>query len=180
MTFNDFSSVISSFLLTSARALDSAIDVINDLDKEIIRHLQADLPFTVTPFAAVANEIGVGEEELLERIRGLKERGVLRRFGATVNHIKAGFKANVMVAWYVPEDQVDEVGLLMAGVREVSHCYERKPNRAWRYNVFTMVHGTSKKQCREVVGRIAELTGIKDYIFLFTRKEFKKTSPEYF
>jgi siroheme decarboxylase len=180
MTFNDFSSVISSFLLTSFSALDSAIDVIDDLDKEIIRHLQADLPLTATPFAAVAGEVGVGEEELLERIRGLKERGVLRRFGATVNHVKAGFKANVMVAWYVPEDQVDTVGPLMAGVREVSHCYERKPTRVWKYNLFTMVHGKTKKQCREVVGRIAEMTGINDYIFLFTRKEFKKTSPEYF
>jgi siroheme decarboxylase len=179
-TFNDFSSVISSFLLTSARALDSAIVVIDDLDKEIIRHLQADLPLTATPFAAVADEVGVGEEELLERIRRLKERGLLRRFGATVNHVKAGFTANAMVAWYVPEDQVDEVGTLMASVREVSHCYGRKPNRSWKYNLFTMVHGTSKKQCREVVERIAEMTGISDYIFLFTHKEFKKTSPEYF
>jgi DNA-binding Lrp family transcriptional regulator len=185
MSFNEFSSAISSlsissFLLTSISALDSAVNVIDNLDREIIRHLQADLPLTTTPFAAVASRVGIGEEELLERIRGLKERGVLRRFGATVSHLKAGIKANVMVAWYVPEDQVDEVGPLMASLREVSHCYERKTNRHWKYNLFTMVHGKSRKQCREVVGRIAEMTGIEDYAYLFTRKEFKKTSPEYF
>lgn len=154
--------------------------MINDLEKRIIRHLQGDLPLTPTPFAAIASEIGIDEEELLERIRGLKERGVLRRFGATLNHLQAGLKANAMVAWHVPEDRVDEVGPLMASVREVSHCYERKPNREWKYNLFTMMHGKSKKQCRDIVERISEMTGMKDYVVLFTRKEFKKTSPEYF
>jgi DNA-binding Lrp family transcriptional regulator len=161
-------------------AFYTARDMIDDLEKEIIRHLQGDLPLTTTPFAAVASELGIGEGELLERIKGLKERGVLRRFGATLYHWKAGFKANAMVAWHVPEYQVDEVGPLMASVREVSHCYERKPNRKWKYNLFTMVHGKSKQHCKEVVGRISEMTGMKDYVLLFTRKEFKKTSPEYF
>jgi DNA-binding Lrp family transcriptional regulator len=154
--------------------------MIDDLEKRIIRYLQGDLPLTPTPFAAVASKVGISEGELLERIRKLKERGVLRRFGATLNHWQAGLKANAMVAWYVPEDQVDEVGPLMASIREVSHCYERRPNKAWKYNLFTMVHGKSKKHCREIVGRISELTGMKEYVLLFTRKEFKKTSPEYF
>jgi DNA-binding Lrp family transcriptional regulator len=154
--------------------------MIDDLEKRIIRHLQGDLPLTPTPFAAVASKVGIGEEELLERIRGLKERGVLRRFGATLNHWQAGLRANAMVAWCVPEEQVDEVGPLMASVREVTHCYERKPNKAWKYNLFTMVHGKSKKHCGEIVERISEMTGMKDYVLLFTRKEFKKTSPEYF
>lgn len=154
--------------------------MIDDLDKKIIHYLQGDLPLTTTPFAAVASKVGIGEEELLERIRGLKERGVLRRFGATVSHRRAGITANAMVAWYVPGNRVDEVGSLMASVREVSHCYERKTNNKWKYNLFTMVHGRSRIHCREVVTRIAEMTGVKDYVELFTRKEFKKTSPEYF
>jgi DNA-binding Lrp family transcriptional regulator len=154
--------------------------MIDDLDRKIIHHLQGDLPLTTTPFAAVASKIGIGEQELLERIRGLKDRGVLRRFGATLNPRRAGMKANAMVAWHVPGDRVDEVGPLMASVREVSHCYERKTNTKWKYNLFTMVHGRSKSHCREVIGRIAEMTGVNDYVELFTKKEFKKTSPEYF
>jgi DNA-binding Lrp family transcriptional regulator len=154
--------------------------MIDDLDRNIIRHLQGDLPLTTTPFASVARELGIGEEALLERIRGLRERGVLRRFGATLRHRQAGIKANAMVAWYVPRDRIDEVGPLMAGVREVSHCYERKTNPKWKYNLFTMVHGRSKMHCREVVGRIVQMTGLNDYVELFTQKEFKKTSPEYF
>jgi DNA-binding Lrp family transcriptional regulator len=166
--------------LTSVRALDSAVDMIDDLEKEIIRHLQGDLPLTATPFAEVASNIGIGEEELIERIKGLKERGMLRRFGATLNHRQAGLKANAMVAWHVPEERVGEIGPLMASVRDVSHCYERRTNNKWKYNLFTMVHGRSKKHCREVVGIISEMTGIKDYVVLFTMREFKKTSPEYF
>jgi siroheme decarboxylase len=154
--------------------------VIDDLEKQIIRCLQADLPLTTTPFDEVASKVGIDTEELIDRIRGLKERGVLRRFGATVSHLKAGIKANVMIAWYVPENRVDEVGTLMAGFREVSHCYERKTTGVWKYNIFTMVHGKNVKQCLEVAEKMAKMTGIKDYIFLFTRRELKKTSPEYF
>jgi DNA-binding Lrp family transcriptional regulator len=166
--------------LTSVRALDSAVDMIDDLERKIIQHLQGDIPLTTTPFASIASKVGIDEGELLERIRRLKERGVLRRFGATLHHRQAGLKANVMVAWHVPKDQVDEIGPLMAGVREVSHCYERKTNREWKYNLFTMVHGKSRQHCNEVVERISEVTGMKEYVLLFTRKEFKKTSPEYF
>lgn len=154
--------------------------MIDDLDRKIIHHLQGDLPLTTTPFAAVAGKVGIGEEELLQRMQGLKERGVLRRFGATLSHRRAGIKANAMVAWQVPEDKVDEIGPLMAGVREVSHCYERETNSKWKYNLFTMVHGRNKIHCREVIKRIAEMTGVKDYVELFSRNEFKKTSPTYF
>jgi DNA-binding Lrp family transcriptional regulator len=154
--------------------------MIDDIEKRIIHHLQGDIPLTPTPFSEIASKVGIDEEELLERVRGLKAQGVLRRFGATLNHWQAGLTANAMVAWYVPEDQVDEVGPLMASVREVSHCYERKPDREWKYNLFTMVHGKSRKDCRDIVGRISEMTGMKDYVLLFTLKEFKKTSPEYF
>ena len=156
------------------------VNMIDDLDKRIIRHLQGDLPLTPTPFSQIASKVGIDEEELLERIRGLKLRGVLRRFGATLNHLQAGLTANAMVAWCVPEDRVDEVGPLMASVREVSHCYERTPTREWKYNLFTMVHGKSRKDCRDIAERISQMTGMNDYILLFTLKEFKKTSPEYF
>jgi DNA-binding Lrp family transcriptional regulator len=168
------------FPLTYLGALDSAINMVDDLEREIIRHLQGDVPLTLTPFATVADKLGIDEEELLERIRSLKERGVLRRFGATVNHRRVGFKANAMVAWYVPEDKVDEVGPLMASMKEVSHCYQREVQGEWRYNLFTMIHGKSKKECRDIVKRMVDKTGMRDYSILFTLKEYKRASPEYY
>ena len=155
--------------------------MLDDIDKMIIHYLQGDIPLDPSPFAVIASKIRITEEQLLERMRRLKDQGILRRFGATLYHQRAGFKANAMVAWYVPDDRIDEVGSLMAGFREVSHCYERKiQGNKWKYNLFTMVHGKSKKECEDVAGKIAQKIKIKDYIVLLSLKEFKKTSPVYF
>ena len=152
----------------------------DDLERRIIQHLQGDLPLTARPYAVLASKVGISEEEVLERIELLKEQGTLRRFGATLRHQLAGYKANAMVAWYVPEDNIEEIGPLMATFREVSHCYERRIQGKWKYNLFTMIHGKTEKDCEDIARRIAENTGIKDYVLLLSLKEFKKTSPEYF
>lgn len=152
----------------------------DDLERKIIHYLQEDLPLTVRPFAVLAEKIGIREEELIEKIKLLKEQGMLRRFGANINHQLVGFKANAMVGWYVPEDRVEEIGHAMATFKEVSHCYQRRIQGKWRYNLFTMVHSKSKKDCQGIARRIAEKTGIKDYVLLLTLKEYKKTSPKYF
>ena len=152
----------------------------DDLERKLIHHLQGDLPLTARPFAVLASKVGISEEEVLERIKSLKEQGTLRRFGATLRHQLAGYKANAMVAWYVPEDNMEEIGSLMASFKEISHCYERKIHKKWKYNLFTMIHGKSKKECQDIAGRIAENTGIKDYVLLLSLKEYKKTSPKYF
>jgi len=152
----------------------------DDLERRIIHYLQGDLPVTARPFAVLASKVGISEEELLQRIKVLKEQGTLRRFGATLRHQLAGFRANAMVAWYVPEDNMDEIGPLMATFKEVSHCYQRRIQGKWRYNLFTMIHGKSKKDCQNIARRIAEDTGIKDYVLLLSLKEYKKTSPKYF
>ena len=100
--------------------------------------------------------------------------------GATLFHQQVGFKENALVAWYVPDDKIEETGFLMATFQEVSHCYQRRTEEGWRYNIFTMIHGKDKKECQNVVERIANKSGIKDYVFLLTLKEYKKTSPQYF
>ena len=152
----------------------------DDLERTIIHYLQDDLPLTARPFDVIAGKVGISEEELLERIKLQKEQGILRRFGANLVHQLAGLKANAMVAWYVPEDKIDEIGPLMATFKEVSHCYQRRIQGKWKYNLFTMVHGKSKSDCQGTARRIAEKTGIKDYVLLLSLKEYKKTSPKYF
>ena len=154
--------------------------MLDDLERRIIHYLQDDLPLTVRPFAVLAEKIGISEEELIEKIKLLKEQGILRRFGANLNHQLAGFRANAMVAWYVPEDKMEEIGPIMATFKEVSHCYQRRIQGKWRYNLFTMVYGKNKNDCQDIARRIAEKTGIKDYVLLSTIKEYKKNSPRYF
>ncbi len=154
--------------------------MIDERDKTIIGLIQGDLPLKKRPFSEMAESIGMTEDEFLERIRSLKESGVIRRFGATLRHQEAGFNSNAMVAWIVPNDRIEIVGQAMAEFKEVTHCYQRKPQLDWRYNLFTMVHGDDKEACFQVAKRMSRATGMEDYILLFSEKEFKKTSMAYF
>ena len=153
---------------------------IDDLDKRVIALIQEDLPLDPRPFAVMADRLGITEDAFMERVRSLKKKGVIRRFGATLYHQEAGFGANAMVAWLVPDAQVDEVGKMMADFREVTHCYQRRPQRDWKYNLYTMVHGDNEDACHQIAQRISQRTGMKEYALLFSQKEFKKTSMHYF
>ena len=110
----------------------------------------------------------------------LKKQGIIRRFGATLRHQEAGFSSNAMIAWLVPDDRVEEAGNILAKFREVTHCYQRKPQADWRYNLYTMVHGSNRDQCYQIAERMSHSVGIDEYVLLFSEKEFKKTSMEYF
>ena len=85
-----------------------------------------------------------------------------------------------MVAWSVPDDRIEKVGSALADFREVTHCYQRRPQKDWKYNLYTMIHGDHKEACHQIARRMAEATGVDDYILLFSEKEFKKTSMAYF
>jgi DNA-binding Lrp family transcriptional regulator len=152
----------------------------DELDKKIIKLLQKDMPVEPMPYKILADLIGVSEDEILKRIRVMVKEGIIRRLGATLYHQEAGFKANAMVAWIVPEQEIDEIGAVMAGFKEVTHCYHRRPQRDWLYNLFTMIHGDTREECNETARRMSELTGVKEYSVLFSEKELKKTSMEYY
>jgi len=153
---------------------------LSDLERRTIRVLQDDLPLVERPFASQADVLGVSEGELLELIASFKERSLMRRLAAVMNHRSAGFKANAMGVWAVPEDRLAEVGPRMAGFAAVSHCYRRPTYDDWPYTVFTMVHGRSARDCEATIEAIRAETGIDDYALLWSVKEYKKVRIRYF
>ena len=152
----------------------------NDLERKIIALVQGDMPVEKRPYRVIAQKIDVEEETVLSVLRDLCDRGIIRRFGATLRHQKSGFNANAMVAWYVDEDRVEEVGKLMASFDQISHCYRRNPAKDWPYNLYTMVHAIDEASCRKLVVNISKKTAVDTYEILFSRKELKKTSMQYF
>lgn len=154
--------------------------MIDELDKKVISLIQGDLPVDPRPFAIMAKQIGISEAQFVDRVRNLKDRGVIRRFGATLRHQEAGFSSNAMVAWLVPDQRIDEVGDILAQFQEVTHCYQRKPQSAWPFNLYTMIHGTNRDQCHRIAKRMSRAADIHKYELLFSEKEFRKTSMEYF
>jgi DNA-binding Lrp family transcriptional regulator len=153
---------------------------LSDLEIAAIRIVQEDLPLVDRPFAAEAELIGTDEATLLDMLRSFKERKLMRRFAAVMNHRSAGYKANAMGVWAVPDDGLEEMGPRMAGFAFVSHCYRRPTYEDWPYSVFTMVHGHNARDCEQTIAAIQAETGVEDYALLWSVKEYKKTRVRYF
>jgi DNA-binding Lrp family transcriptional regulator len=151
-----------------------------ELDKDVIRATQGDMPVISEPYAPAAARLGMDTAALLEHMRGMRERGLLRRVAAILYHRRAGFSANGMGVWKVAPEQISELGPRMASFRGISHCYERPTYEDWPYSVFTMAHGRSKEECDAVLDAIAEQTGIHERATLYSSTEFKKIRLLYF
>ncbi len=154
--------------------------MLSDLDQKVILALQRDLEICPRPFREVAESLEIPEEALLEVIQSLMARGYIRRFGATLRHQQSGFEANALVAWAVPEADLQRIGRHLAAQRSVSHCYARRPAPSWPYNLYTMIHGRTPEECEAIAARMAAETGLKDYELLFSETELKKTTMRYF
>ncbi len=154
--------------------------MIDKKDIEIIKIVQESLPISKTPFRDIAIQLNLSEEEVIERIKNMKEKGVIRRFGAILRHQRAGITANGMIVWDIPDEMVQEIGEKFASFKEVSHCYERPRLEKWPFNVYTMVHGKSKEDCYKIAEKLSSISGIKNYKILFSEKEYKKSSMKYF
>ena len=154
--------------------------MLTEIEKKIIASIQEDMAVAERPYAAIADKLGIDETELLDRLKDLSRRGVIRRFGATLRHQRAGFSANAMVAWKVDEDRIQDVGRKMASFHQVSHCYRRNPSADWPYNLYTMVHANSEQACLETAREMSKAASVEDYTLLFSRQELKKTSMVYF
>ncbi len=151
-------------------------------DIALIRALQGPMAAVARPYDAAAVELGISTQELLDRLRGMIDRKILRRVAAILYHRRAGFSANGMGVWKVPEDEILEVGGRMASFRGISHCYQRPTYPDWPYSVFTMAHGRSKEECDAILDSIAAECGMgaDDRATLYSSTEFKKIRLHYF
>jgi DNA-binding Lrp family transcriptional regulator len=154
--------------------------MLTDLEKKIIASIQEDMTITERPYLEISEKVGTTEEKLLENLQSLCERGIIRRFGATLRHQKTGFTANAMAAWQVDENRVEEVGNRLASFKQVSHCYRRNPTQGWPFNLYTMIHASDEESCRQTARNMSQEAGVENYSLLFSRRELKKTSMVYF
>ncbi len=153
---------------------------LSDDDVATIRAAQGPMEVTPEPYAAAAAELGIAQDELLARLESMQERRALRRVAAILFHRRAGFSANGMGVWNVPEERILELGPRMSAFRGISHCYQRPTYDDWPYSVFTMAHGRSKEECDAILDSIADDTGIEDRRTLYSSTEFKKIRLRYF
>ena len=153
---------------------------LSDDDVATIRATQGRMPVVAEPYAPAAERLGVTQDEVLRRLESLRERQGLRRVAAILYHRRAGFSANGMGVWKVPEDRILDTGRRMAAFRGVSHCYQRPTYPDWPYSVFTMAHGRSKEECDAILDSIAAATGITERATLYSSTEFQTVRMLYF
>jgi siroheme decarboxylase len=159
---------------------DSEPATLSELDVTVIRATQGPMAAVSEPYAGAAAELRLPVRDLLEHLESMRERRILRRVAAILYHRRAGFSANGMGVWRVPDERIMELGPRMAAFRGISHCYQRPTYPDWPYSVFTMAHGRSKEECDAILDSIAEATGIEERRTLYSSTEFKKIRLLYF
>jgi DNA-binding Lrp family transcriptional regulator len=154
----------------------------DERDVATIQAMQGPMEAVERPYDAAAEELGISTDELLERLGDMVDRKLLRRVAAILYHRRAGFSANGMGVWKVPEGEIMETGARMASFRGISHCYQRPTYEDWPYSVFTMAHGRSKEECDAILDSIAEECGMgpEDRATLYSSTEYKKIRLRYF
>ena len=152
----------------------------SDSDVAVVRELQADLPLESQPFDAMADRLGMDVAEFLRKAASFEERGIMRRYGARLDHYRSGVVSNALSCWKVESDSVAAVGKTLASHPCVSHCYERQTAPQWQYNVYAMIHGHSEEEPTTIARRLSEETGVADYLMLPSAREFLKRRMQYF
>jgi DNA-binding Lrp family transcriptional regulator len=150
-------------------------------DRVVINELQQDLPLNEKPFDLISARLSMDIDKFLSCCQALLQRRIMRRFSASINHSKLGFTANAMACWNMPSDIIEAAGEKIAKFPEVSHCYERQTSPLWPYNLFAMIHATSRKTCQAIVDKVLSETGLNkdNLILLFSTREIKKTRVRY-
>ena len=151
---------------------------IDALDRRLIVATQAGLPLVPRPYAFLAAAVGAREDEVIDRLHLLLDRGVIRRIGAVPNHFALGYRANGMSVWDVDDADVDRLGEQVGALACVSHCY-RRPRQlpGWPYNLFAMVHGRDRAEVEGQVRDIGALLGTaaRAHAILYSKRILKKT-----
>ena len=152
------------------------------LDYALVEAIQEGLPLVTHPYTEVAAFVGVSEAEVLDRIGRLLDHGVIKRLGIVVRHHELGFRANAMVVWNIPDQQVDEFGRCVGASGLVNLCYQR-PRRLpdWPYNLFCMIHGKDRDAVLQHLDHLRDQCGLTEFPceVLFSKRRFKQTGARY-
>lgn len=150
---------------------------IKDLSKFEEKLLSAayDMPDDISPYAIIAKSLGCSEDDVIEGLKALIERGIIRRFGAILKHSEAGLRANALLVAKVEEKDLLRVAELFIKSKNVTHCYQRRTSNLWQYNFYAMIHARTKEELENIANSLVKEAQISDFKLLFSLKEYKKT-----
>ena len=150
-------------------APDAPTDVVapDRIDRRLIDRLHGELPLTERPFADVGLELGISEDEVIERLRRMLAHGTLTRFGPLFQIERAG-GLFVLAALEVPEANFARITALVNALPEVAHNYRREH----RLNMWFVVAAESHEAANAALARIERITGLTVHAFPKEREYF--------
>lgn len=148
--------------------------MIDKIDRDIIVHLSKDIELTKTLYKDMAKVFDISEDELINRLKKLNERGYLKRISPIIVHQKSGYDSNAMVVWKIEKDKIEYFIEMIKNIKSISHVYERQVCLRWEYNLYTMIHGINKDEVDRIINYLSN--NMQNYSFkvLYTLKELKK------
>lgn len=156
--------------------------MINDDELKLIEAIQEGLPLVPRPYELIGQRIAMREQQVLDGLRDLIDRGVIKRFGIIVRHRQLGYRANLMAVWDLPDERVDAIGRELGKEACVTLCY-RRPRRLpdWPYNLFTMIHGQDRQTVLDQWNALVASHGLEDVAraALFSSRCFKQRGAHY-
>ena len=151
---------------------------LSEQDRALILATQNGLPLVPDPWGELGEQLNMSADQVLERFQAMQESGVIRRVAAVPNHYRLGYQFNGMTVWDVADDAIAELGERVGELPFVSHCYRRPRHLPyWSYNLFAMVHGTSREEVENKAGKIADVLGeaCSGHTILYSSAILKKT-----
>ncbi len=151
-------------------------------DERIIEVIQAGLPLCEDPYARLAKLAGTTTDTFLKTLKSLRHHGVIRRWGVVVRHHELGYRANAMVVWDIPEDDIEEIALKLALEDRVTLCYQRpRVLPTWPYSLFCMIHGKDREAVEACIESLVQDHNLQHitHDVLFSTKRFKQRGARY-
>ncbi len=159
---------------------------LSPFDRELLAAIEDGLPIVRKPYAEVARWLNVSEDVIISRLSALHEAGIITRFGFVVHHRELGYCANAMVVWDFDDEILEKAARRIAAAEYVTLCYQRpRCLPLWRYNLFCMIHGTSRETVRRQINDLAERVGKElgldevPHAVLFSRRRFKQCGARF-
>lgn len=152
------------------------------IDKALIAIVQGGLPLCERPYAVIAQQLGLEEQTVIQRLQTMQQQGAIKRFGVVVRHHELGYRANAMVVFDIPDDRVAQLGHCIGKFEYVTLCYRRPrvmPN--WPYNLFCMIHGKDRDAVMQHVQQLLDRCGLRgvQHAVLFSKRRFKQRGAVY-
>lgn len=151
------------------------------IDRALIAAMAGGLPLSERPYHELGRPLGLDEQAVIDRLERLVADGVIRRLGVVVRHHELGYRANAMVVWDIPDDQVSAIGRRLGACPEVTLCYRRPRGPGWPYSLFTMIHGQDRGQVEAAIVALAGREGVAHFPheILFSLRRFKQCGARY-